>query len=87
MIPLRSLTVTGDLVESKSCSDPFITVEPVADQQYHIVNRLESSSSKNPNINSKMTQGISIILIGVAGTLYNDYTVKPLMNLGLTKHS
>eukprot|EP00983_Pelagomonas_calceolata_P023869 751494-Pelagomonas_calceolata.AAC.1 len=28
---------------------------------------------------------LHIILVGVAGTIYNDYTIKPLINLGLTR--
>eukprot|EP00983_Pelagomonas_calceolata_P029728 931579-Pelagomonas_calceolata.AAC.1 len=29
---------------------------------------------------------LHIILIGVAGTIYNEYTIKLLVNLGLNKH-
>jgi len=28
---------------------------------------------------------LHIILVGVAGTIYNDYTIQPLINLGLTR--
>eukprot|EP00983_Pelagomonas_calceolata_P061769 1146976-Pelagomonas_calceolata.AAC.2 len=38
--------------------------------------RLCCSSSRNPNMNNKVT--LHIILIGVAGTIYNEYTIKPL---------
>eukprot|EP00983_Pelagomonas_calceolata_P022187 697634-Pelagomonas_calceolata.AAC.1 len=43
----------------------------------------QNRSSRNPNKNNKVT--LHIILAGVAGTNYNDYSVKPLTNLGLTR--
>jgi len=42
----------------------------------------KTRSSRNPNRNNKVT--LHIILIGVGGTIYNEYTITPLINLGLT---
>eukprot|EP00983_Pelagomonas_calceolata_P087735 1157021-Pelagomonas_calceolata.AAC.8 len=73
------------LVELKFCPDtnPFITFERAATQHSHTRTRLKTHSSRNPNRNNKVT--LHIILIGVDGTNYNEYTITPLMNLGLTK--
>eukprot|EP00983_Pelagomonas_calceolata_P117613 1160430-Pelagomonas_calceolata.AAC.2 len=67
------------LVELKLCPDtnpPPITLEIAATQHAHNITRLKTLSSRNPNRNNKVT--LDIILIGVAGTNYNDYTIKPL---------
>jgi hypothetical protein len=73
------------LVELKFCPDtnPFITLERAVTQHSHTITRLKTRSSRNPNRNNKVT--LHIILIGVAGTIYNEYTITPLINLGLTK--
>eukprot|EP00983_Pelagomonas_calceolata_P027233 855762-Pelagomonas_calceolata.AAC.1 len=47
------------------------------------ITRLKTRSLRNPNRNNDVT--LHIILVGVAGTIYNDYTIKPLINLGLTR--
>eukprot|EP00983_Pelagomonas_calceolata_P044870 1139477-Pelagomonas_calceolata.AAC.11 len=44
---------------------------------------LFTCSSRNPNRNNKVT--LHTILVGVAGIIYNDYTIKPLINLGSTR--
>jgi len=74
------------LVELKFCPDtnPYITSETAATQHAHTLTRLKTRSSRNRNRNNKVTQ--HIILIGVAGTIYNEYTIKPLVNLGLSKY-
>ena len=73
------------LVEFQFCSDtnPASTLERAQTQHSHIINRLETCSLRNPNRNNKVT--LHIILIGVGGTIYNKYTITPLINLGLTK--
>mgnify|MGYP006296909187 CR=1 FL=1 len=73
------------LVEHKFCPDtnPGITLERAQTQHSHIITRLKTRSLRNPNRNNKVT--LHIILIGVGGTIYNDYTITPLINLGLTK--
>eukprot|EP00983_Pelagomonas_calceolata_P025859 810859-Pelagomonas_calceolata.AAC.1 len=48
------------------------------------VNKLITRSSRNPRRNNKVA--LHIILVGVAGTIYNNCTNKPFINLGLTKH-
>eukprot|EP00983_Pelagomonas_calceolata_P009509 307459-Pelagomonas_calceolata.AAC.1 len=45
---------------------------------------LRTSSLRNPNRTTKMT--LRTILLGVAGNIYNDYTITPLVELGLTRH-
>eukprot|EP00983_Pelagomonas_calceolata_P037420 1136319-Pelagomonas_calceolata.AAC.6 len=73
------------LVELKFCPDtkPSVTLETATAQHAHALTRLQPCSSRNPNRNNKVT--LHIILIGVAGNNYNEYTITPLMNLGLTK--
>eukprot|EP00983_Pelagomonas_calceolata_P015322 485776-Pelagomonas_calceolata.AAC.1 len=73
------------LVELKFCPDtnPFITLERAATQHSHTVFKLNTRSSRNPNRSNKVNP--HIVLIGVAGTIYNEYTFTPLMNLGHTK--
>eukprot|EP00983_Pelagomonas_calceolata_P047289 1140561-Pelagomonas_calceolata.AAC.2 len=61
------------LVELKFCPDtnPFITLETATAQHAHIITRLKSCSSR------KCKQKYQV---GVAGTIYNEYTIKPLVN-------
>jgi len=73
------------LVELKFCSDtnPVNTLERAQTQHSHIINRLKTRSLRNSNRNNRVN--LHIILIGVGGTIYNKYTITPLINLGLTK--
>eukprot|EP00983_Pelagomonas_calceolata_P037876 1136559-Pelagomonas_calceolata.AAC.3 len=73
------------LVEFKFCpvANPFPTLEAAAAQHTNTITRLKTRSLRNPNRNNKVT--LHIILVGVAGTIYNDYTIKPLTNLDLTR--
>eukprot|EP00983_Pelagomonas_calceolata_P008913 289500-Pelagomonas_calceolata.AAC.1 len=73
------------LVGLKFCTDtnPFITFKRAATRHSHTITRLRTRSSRNPNRNNKVT--LHIILFRVAGTIYNEYTITPLVNLGLTE--
>eukprot|EP00983_Pelagomonas_calceolata_P000764 27598-Pelagomonas_calceolata.AAC.1 len=64
-------------------TNPFITLERAATQHSRTITRLQTRSSRNPNRNNKVA--LHIILIGVDGNIYNEYTITHLMNLGLTK--
>eukprot|EP00983_Pelagomonas_calceolata_P127044 1161362-Pelagomonas_calceolata.AAC.1 len=81
LIRLRS---SIHLVEFKFCPDPnpFPTLEAATAQHTNTTIRLKIRSLRNPNRKNKVT--LHIILVGVAGTIYNDYTIKPLTNLGST---
>eukprot|EP00983_Pelagomonas_calceolata_P037538 1136379-Pelagomonas_calceolata.AAC.1 len=71
------LLITSSQGNVFSTSYYFVPLQVLA------VTRLKTRSSRNPNRNNKVT--LHIILIDVAGTIYNEYTIKPLVNLGLTK--
>eukprot|EP00983_Pelagomonas_calceolata_P027962 876760-Pelagomonas_calceolata.AAC.1 len=64
-------------------TNPFIASETATAQHAHSITRLKYRSSRNPNRNNKVT--LHIFLIGVSGTIFNENTIKPLVNLGLTK--
>eukprot|EP00983_Pelagomonas_calceolata_P050786 1142137-Pelagomonas_calceolata.AAC.1 len=68
------------LVQLKFCpnTNPFITLETTTAQHAHTITRLKSCSSRNPSRDNKVT--LYIILIGVAGTIYNEYTIKSRIN-------
>eukprot|EP00983_Pelagomonas_calceolata_P125956 1161259-Pelagomonas_calceolata.AAC.3 len=46
-------------------------------------NQAQNSQLEEPRQDNKVT--LHIILVGVAGTIYDDYTNKPLNSLGLTR--
>eukprot|EP00983_Pelagomonas_calceolata_P088291 1157171-Pelagomonas_calceolata.AAC.3 len=68
------------LVEFEFCPDtnPFATLEAATAQHANAITRLKTRSLRNPNRNNKVT--LHVILGGVAGTTYNDYTNKPVIN-------
>eukprot|EP00983_Pelagomonas_calceolata_P052041 1142670-Pelagomonas_calceolata.AAC.1 len=70
------------LVGFKFCPDtnPLSTLEAATAQHANALTRLKTRSSRNPNRNNKVT--LHIILVGVAGTIYKDYTIQPLIDLG-----
>eukprot|EP00983_Pelagomonas_calceolata_P001583 53117-Pelagomonas_calceolata.AAC.1 len=65
-------------------TNPLPILEAAIAQHANTLTRLKTRSSRNPHRKNKVT--LHIILVGVAGTIYNDYTIKPLINSGLTKH-
>eukprot|EP00983_Pelagomonas_calceolata_P007998 261018-Pelagomonas_calceolata.AAC.1 len=69
------------LVEFKFCPDTnlFPTLEAASTQHTNTITRFKTRSSRNPNRNNKVT--LHIILVGVAGTINNDYTIQPLIDL------
>eukprot|EP00983_Pelagomonas_calceolata_P094951 1157942-Pelagomonas_calceolata.AAC.2 len=73
------------LVEFKFCPDTssFLNMEAASAQHASTITRLKTCSSRNPDRNNKVT--LHVILVGVADTIYNDYTIQPLINLGLTR--
>eukprot|EP00983_Pelagomonas_calceolata_P047469 1140657-Pelagomonas_calceolata.AAC.2 len=73
------------LVEFKFCPDtnPFPNLEAASAQHTNTITRLKTRSSRNPTRNNRVT--LHIILVGVTGTIYNDYTIQPFINLGLTR--
>eukprot|EP00983_Pelagomonas_calceolata_P041986 1138295-Pelagomonas_calceolata.AAC.2 len=64
-------------------TNPFPTLEAATAQHTNTTTRLKTRSLRNPNRNNEVT--LHSILVGVAGIIYNDYTIKPLFNLGLTR--
>ncbi|KAF5841072.1 hypothetical protein DUNSADRAFT_14471 [Dunaliella salina] len=81
--PHKIGTSTSLKLNSALTQNAFITLERAQTQHSHIINRLKTRSLRNPNRNNKMT--LHIILIGVGGTIYNDYTITPLINLGMPR--
>eukprot|EP00983_Pelagomonas_calceolata_P031817 998469-Pelagomonas_calceolata.AAC.1 len=69
------------LVQFKFCpnANPFPTLDATTAQHVSTKIRLKTCSSRNPNRNNKVT--LHTISINVAGTTYNYYTIKPLINL------
>ena len=60
------------LVELKFCPDtnPLNSLQIAANQHAHTICRLQTRSVRNPRGNNKVT--LHTILLGVAGTIYND---------------
>eukprot|EP00983_Pelagomonas_calceolata_P083787 1156231-Pelagomonas_calceolata.AAC.1 len=89
--PTKILSQDRDihLVEFKFCpnTNPFPTLKAATAQHTNTITRLKTCSLRNPNRNNKVT--FHIILVGVAGTIYYESyfmtTIKPLINLGLTR--
>jgi len=74
------------LVEFKFCSDinPQQTLEKAHNQHQPLVQRLRTRSLRGISRNNKVT--LHVILLGVGGTIYNQYTITPLLNLGVPTH-
>ena len=75
------------LVGYNICSDinPHQTLDKAHNQHLPLIQRLQTRSlwgiSQN---NSKVT--LRVILLGVGGTIYNQNTITPLLNLGIPMH-
>ena len=74
------------LVEFKFCSDinPQQTLEKAHNQHQPLIQRLRTRSLRGISRNNKVT--LHVILLGVGGTIYNQYTITPLLNLGIPTH-
>eukprot|EP00983_Pelagomonas_calceolata_P022035 691715-Pelagomonas_calceolata.AAC.1 len=73
------------LIELKFCSDtnPEQTLFTAQNQHKHTIENLRTRTLRGSHRNNRFP--LHIILIGVAGTIHNPYTIAPLCNLGLTK--
>jgi hypothetical protein len=73
-------------VEFKFCSDinPQQTLEKAHNQHQPLIQRLRTRSLRGISRNNQVT--LHVILIGVGGTIYNQYTITPLLNLGVPTH-
>ena len=74
------------LVEFKFCSDinPQQTLEKAHNQHQPLIQRLRARSLRGISRNNQVT--LHVILLGVGGTIYNQYTIAPLLNLGIPTH-
>jgi hypothetical protein len=71
------------LVEFKLCSDinPQQTIEKAHNQHQPLIRCLQTRSLQGTSWNNQVT--LHVILLGVGGTIYNQYTITPLLNLGV----
>jgi len=83
-IPTRDRDI--HLVEFKFCSDinPQQTLEKAHNQHQPLIQRLQTRSLRGTSQNNKVT--LHVILLGVGDTVYNQYTIAPLLNLGIPTH-
>ena len=74
------------LVEFKFCSDikPRQILDKAHSQNIPLIQRLRTRSLRGIFRNNKVT--LHVILLGVGGTIYNQYTITSLLNLGLPTH-
>ena len=74
------------LVGSKFCSDinPQQTLEEAHNQHQPLIQRLRTRSLRGISRNNQVT--LHVILLGVGGTVYNQYTINPILNLGVPTH-
>ena len=82
-IPLKYRDI--HLVEFKFCSDinPQQTLEKAHNQHQPLIQRLiQRLQNKEPEASLDATKS-HFILLGVGGTIYNPYTITPLLNLGI----
>ena len=71
----------------KSCSaiNPRQTLDKVHNQHLPLIQRLQTRRSLwGTSRNNKVT--LYVILLGVGGTIYNQNTITPLLNLGIPMH-
>ena len=75
------------LIEFKFCSDtnPHPTLQKARQQHQSLISKLQSRSLRGQHRNNKVT--LHVILVGVAGTIYNHHTITPLLRLGLSKYA
>ena len=75
------------LVEFKFCSDisPQQTLEKAHNQHQPLIQRLRTRSLQGTTQNNQVTLHVKLLL-GVGGTIYNQYTITPSLNLGVPTH-
>jgi len=75
------------LVEFKFCSDlnPQQTLENAHNQHQPLIQRLRTRSLQGTTQNNQVTLHVKLLL-GVGGTIYNQYTITPSLNLGVPTH-
>ena len=73
------------LMELEFCSDtkPEEILAVAQDQHKHTIQSLRTRPLRGAHRNNRVS--LHTLLIGVAGTIYNTYTIKPLTHLGLNK--
>jgi hypothetical protein len=73
------------LVEFKFCSDihPQYTLEKAHNQHQPLIQCLQRSL-RGISPNNQVT--LHVILLGVGGTIYNQYNITPLLSLGAPTH-
>jgi len=71
------------LVKFKFCSDinPQQTLEKAHNQHQHLIQLLRTRSLRGISRNNQVT--LHVMLLEVGGTNYNQYTITPLLNLGV----
>jgi hypothetical protein len=75
-----------DLVEFIFCSDinPQQTLEKARNQHQPLIQRLRTRSLRGISRNHQVA--LHVILLGVGGTIYNQYTITLLLNIGVPTH-
>ena len=82
-----SLSLCGMCLGSESaCSDtnPQPTLQKAREQHKALISKLQTRSCRHQHRNNRVT--LHVILVGVAGTIYNHHTIQPLLNLSLSEH-
>ena len=64
--------------------NPQQTLEKAHDQHQPLIQHLRTRSPRGISRNNQVT--LHVILLGVGGTNYNQYTIIPLLNLGVPTH-
>jgi len=64
--------------------NPATDIKKSSQQHQPLVQRLRTRSLRGISRNNKVT--LHVILLGVGGTIYNQYTITPLLNLGVPTH-
>jgi hypothetical protein len=74
------------LVGFNFCSDINLqqTLEKAHYQHQPLIQRLRKRSLRGTSQNNQVT--LHVIPLGVGGTIYNQYTITPLLNLGVPTH-
>jgi hypothetical protein len=63
---------------------PQQTLEKAQNRHQPLIQRLRTRSLRGTSRNNQVT--LHVILLGVGGTIYNLYTITPLLNLRVPTH-